>query len=262
MKKILTILLIVGVYTISNAQTWEWSTAQSGANASTPLSRSGGLAISYNTVTYPKGNFTLSLSNSFLDLSSNIYCGGSEARIDQSGLRVNVNSCGGSSGVTFTSLGALALTNTAAAQTLITVNNAGKTNFTVSSSGFVVANTIRAAGPIVIGNPTSLPTGYKMYVTGGILTEAITIASQGSTIWPDYVFEKTYSLPSLSTVESYINEHKHLPEIPSANDMVANGLDVEKMHALLLKKVEELMLYTIDLQKDNNALAQKINSLK
>jgi hypothetical protein len=62
---------------------------------------------------------------------------------------------------------------------------------------------------------------------------------------PDYVFEKSYSLPSLEEVKSYIDQNKHLPEIPSAKEMEANGVNVGEMNMLLLKKIEELTLYVL-----------------
>ena len=43
--------------------------------------------------------------------------------------------------------------------------------------------------------------------------------------------------------------NRHLPDIPSEKEVIENGLDVAEMDALLLKKVEELTLYIIDLEK-------------
>ncbi len=72
--------------------------------------------------------------------------------------------------------------------------------------------------------------------------------------FPDYVFEKEYKLMSLPELETYINKNKHLPEIPSANEVIEKGIDVGEMNTLLLKKVEELTLHVIDLQKQINKL--------
>jgi hypothetical protein len=71
---------------------------------------------------------------------------------------------------------------------------------------------------------------------------------------PDYVFEESYSLPTLDEVKSYIDENKHLPEVPSAKEMEAKGIDVGEMNMLLLKKVEELTLYVIQQQKQIDEL--------
>jgi len=61
----------------------------------------------------------------------------------------------------------------------------------------------------------------------------------------DYVFEPDYDLPSLSAVENFINENGHLPNIPSAEDMIKNGVNLTSMSGKLLAKVEELTLYTL-----------------
>ena len=77
----------------------------------------------------------------------------------------------------------------------------------------------------------------------------------------DYVFDENYNLKSLSEVESYVNENKHLPGMPSAAEMEENGVSVSKMTNLLLEKVEELTLHMIQLEKENAALKAKVESL-
>lgn len=69
------------------------------------------------------------------------------------------------------------------------------------------------------------------------------------TAWPDYVFNPTYKLPELDSLEQFIQLHKHLPEVPSASDVEENGIDVGQTQALLLKKIEELTLNIIELNK-------------
>jgi hypothetical protein len=78
--------------------------------------------------------------------------------------------------------------------------------------------------------------------------------------WPDYVFAPDYVLPDLSEVEACIKASGHLPEVPSAAEVEAEGVKVGEMNALLLKKVEELTLYIIELQKQIDEL--KANSRK
>ncbi len=86
---------------------------------------------------------------------------------------------------------------------------------------------------------------------------------------PDYVFDVNYSFPTLKELKKYIERHKHLPEIPSAKEMEANGIDIGNMSMLLLKKIEELTLYQINLldklnklEQDNEILSQKIKELE
>ncbi|MEI6433676.1 MAG: hypothetical protein WCP32_02450 [Bacteroidota bacterium] len=80
--------------------------------------------------------------------------------------------------------------------------------------------------------------------------------------FPDYVFKAGYNLRPLSEVESFINLNKHLPDVPSEATVLANGLNLGEMNTTLLQKVEELTLYMIQLQKDNDALKTRISNLE
>lgn len=77
----------------------------------------------------------------------------------------------------------------------------------------------------------------------------------------DYVFDAKYELKSLSEIEKFVNEHHHLPGMPSAEEMDANGVSVSKMSNLLLEKIEELTLHMIQLEKENAQLKAKFESL-
>jgi uncharacterized small protein (DUF1192 family) len=74
------------------------------------------------------------------------------------------------------------------------------------------------------------------------------------TDWPDYVFENDYQLLSLTELEKFIQTNKHLPGVPSASEVEINGADVGNTQAVLLKKVEELTLYIINLRKEIETL--------
>ncbi len=78
----------------------------------------------------------------------------------------------------------------------------------------------------------------------------------------DYVFDDDYELKSLDEIENYVNEHKHLPGMPSAAEMDANGVSVSQISNLLLEKVEELTLHMIELKKENAALKAEVKELK
>lgn len=75
--------------------------------------------------------------------------------------------------------------------------------------------------------------------------------------WSDKVFDKTYKLMSLQEVSKFINENKHLPNVPSAQEVVKNGVSIDEMVSKLLEKVEELTLYTIQQQKEIEELRKK-----
>lgn len=117
-------------------------------------------------------------------------------------------------------------------------------------------------GRVAIGNITSFPGNYKLFVEGGILTERVRVAIQNTADWSDYVFAETYPLKKLEEVEAFVKTHKHLPNVPSAQTMVNTGLDVAEMDAKLLEKIEEAFLYIIDLNKKVNALESENKQLK
>ena len=113
-----------------------------------------------------------------------------------------------------------------------------------------VAGTIRATEIQVLTASVS-----DLNVNGDIHANNIRIATNGQTA--DFVFEPTYQLRPLAEVENFILENKHLPEIPSATQMEADGVNLAEMNKLLLMKVEELTLYVIQQQKQINQLMEK-----
>ncbi len=117
------------------------------------------------------------------------------------------------------------------------------------------ANGVGTTGKVTIGNVGSMPGNYKLYVEGGILTEKVKVAIDGTSGWADYVFDKDYILLSIKNLEEYIKINKHLPEIPSKSEILAErGVDLLEMQILLLKKIEELTLYIIEQEKRINQL--------
>lgn len=80
--------------------------------------------------------------------------------------------------------------------------------------------------------------------------------------WPDYVFGPAHRLRPLPEVEQFVQANGHLPDMPSAATVQAQGLDLGEMDALLLRKVEELTLYLLALRKENQALQARISKLE
>ena len=66
-------------------------------------------------------------------------------------------------------------------------------------------------------------------------------------------------MTGLDRVEQFIKQEGHLPEIPAAGEMKANGMDLAEMNLRLLKKVEELTLYAIDQEKRIRGLEAKLS---
>lgn len=108
-----------------------------------------------------------------------------------------------------------------------------------------------------VGIGTNEPTA-TLTVNGGILAHSIRISiSTGRGDWPDYVFGEDYELMDIRELESYVNAHKHLPGVPSAEEVEGQGdIDLGKMNTILLEKVEELTRYVIDLQKQIDEMKQ------
>ena len=102
---------------------------------------------------------------------------------------------------------------------------------------------------------------YRLYVEKGIITEKVKCAIDKSTDWADYVFEEDYEMMDIDDLEGFVTENKHLPNVPSAEEMVENGLDVAKMDAKLLEKIEEAYLYIIDMNKEMKTMNEKVDAL-
>lgn len=124
------------------------------------------------------------------------------------------------------------------------------------------------------GNSTAkTPNYYSMYLQGstghlgikGRLTASeVKVTVKG---WSDYVFQKyytgtsklkaDYTMPTLEEVEAFTKANHHLPNMPSAAEIKANGLLLGEMNNLLLQKIEELTLYSIEQEKRLQALEAK-----
>lgn len=116
-------------------------------------------------------------------------------------------------------------------------------------------------GRVVIGDvPT--PDGYLLFVKEGILTERLKVTLHNYSDWSDYVFADNYELKPLNEVEEYIDKNHHLPDVPSAEYVVKHGIDVAKMDATLLQKIEELTLYVIQQNKRMEALEKELKAAK
>jgi hypothetical protein len=112
--------------------------------------------------------------------------------------------------------------------------------------------TVLSNGNVGIG--TMIPDA-ELAVKGTIHTQQVRVDMNG---WADYIFEKSYQLPSLSAVESYIDRNHHLPDMPSEKEVIELG----KMVRLQTKKIEELTLYLIEQQKEIKSLKLRVQNCK
>ena len=91
----------------------------------------------------------------------------------------------------------------------------------------------------------TLTPAYKLDVLGTIRARELKVDMQGA----DFVFEENYPLRPISELEDFVKTNKHLPEIATAKEMQANGVNQSEMNQRLLQKIEELTLYLIDQNK-------------
>lgn len=114
-----------------------------------------------------------------------------------------------------------------------------------------------------VGIGTSNP-NEKLTVNGAVYAKEVKVDL--SVPGPDYVFFPNYNLRPVEELKDFIDRHGHLPEIPDAKQMEKNGINTGEMNMLLLKKIEELTLYVIELKKENaelrDSLTTRINAIE
>ena len=106
-------------------------------------------------------------------------------------------------------------------------------------------------GTTTVGGTLNVGSGFSCDAQGNLRVKHLKVTL---TNWPDYVFGGSHQLMPLGELESFINCNKHLPGVPSAEEVEKEGADLGEMNRVLMEKVEELTLYIIDLQKQIDEL--------
>lgn len=121
---------------------------------------------------------------------------------------------------------------------------------------------LHVAGAVIIGSTTSVTAnGYKLSVEGMGMFEELKVQLHAN--WPDYVFSDQYALMPLAELEKQIQQTGHLPNIPSAHEVLqTKGIQLGEMNRLLLEKIEELTLYQIEAHKQIEQLRARIAQLE
>lgn len=142
--------------------------------------------------------------------------------------------------------------------------------FIMNGNDFTIGPSGRGDGgrAMVHWDNDSLIINFGNDFPGGTVVEGNLSVSNGSFIddgvtlnVPDYVFEKDYKLMSLDELSAFLTTEKHLPGVPSQDEIHKNGLNLGQFHMRLLEKVEELTLYTLAQQKQLDAQQKQINDL-
>lgn len=143
--------------------------------------------------------------------------------------------------------------------------------FYLNASGTMVINNgnyntfdLGSDGTLIMRNATQKT--FQFETSGLLRARRVKVDADN---WADYVFESDYKLMPLNELKSYVETNKHLPNVPSASEVLANGVDVAEMNKILLEKVEELTVYllqqnamSIDLEKQISELKLKIEDLE
>jgi hypothetical protein len=159
-----------------------------------------------------------------------------------------------SGGGTISSSGVFTAGSTAGGPYTVTATSGGKSG---------TAQVTIVVVPLTYAYPKLCGLGENMQVDGQIKCNSLLIhnwliAQKGAAQTPDYVFDNDYKLPSLAEIEQYIKANGHLPEVPSAKDLEANGVDMIQLNFILLKKIEEMTLHIISQKKEIDALKKKV----
>jgi hypothetical protein len=146
------------------------------------------------------------------------------------------------------------------------INYAPGDDYSYATIIYLSGNSIEKCKSIAV-----LQNGIESFVVWGngivnvnntLYAKSVKVRSNPMIEWPDNVFEPNYNLLPIKELEQYILKNKHLPDVPTQNEISKEGMDVYEMNAILLKKVEELTLYVIEQQKQIEQLENKIKNIK
>jgi hypothetical protein len=134
---------------------------------------------------------------------------------------------------------------------LISAGHEGEETFLVYGSGKTKIGTNTVT--------TGTHNDWKLSVDGKITCKEVVVTLEN---WADDVFAPGYPLRTLTETEEYIQTNGHLPDVPSEQQATTEGVAIGEMQKILLRKIEELTLHLIAVDKENAALKQNLQSLQ
>lgn len=236
--------LVLGPGTLTGAQLEGWT---SGDFSSLP-------GVLFNQIT-SEGDITITSSSKFIGPSAEL----GSASIDV--LTANSVTSGQ------LQLGSTLITEAALASLLdYAGGSASHAAFEVTGDNDHTTFDTRFHGSVIIhGNdgendPTFTPTDadYSLYIEEGLHAGDINIGNVED--WPDYVFDEQYALLDLQQVSDFIKSNKHLPGIPSADELEKEKhYNLHKMNTVFLQKIEELTLYILEQEERVSKLEKQLS---
>ncbi len=131
------------------------------------------------------------------------------------------------------------------------------TNLNTFSKNFAIKNN----GQVIIGSKASVShPNAELMINGTVVAKEIYVTKPAD--WPDYVFDNNYKLLPLTEVEAFYKKEKHLPNVPSEKELKKTDLSLTGMNAMLLKKIEELTIYAVELNKELITIKKELELLK
>ena len=159
--------------------------------------------------------------------------------------------------------------NSAAALSILNTSVTNNSIFYVRNDGNIGIGTTSPERKLTVLGDVQIGTYYytgsqngldnRLSVDGQIACKEIIVELSH---WPDDVFHKNYKLTPINQLEKNIRILGHLPEIPSESEVKENGVNLAEMQSKLLRKIEELTLYVIDLKKENDLLKVKVSTIE
>lgn len=143
-------------------------------------------------------------------------------------------------------------TGNASSYTEVASNNSGQLMRQYANNGTTVSWLIRG-----YASSNGIQAEFRqggIEVNGRVRAKEVKVETAN---WPDYVFADNYPLMPLTALDAYIRIHGRLPDMPSEQEVDADGVDLGEMNRKLLEKVEELTLYILKQQDTINQLVEK-----
>jgi hypothetical protein len=152
---------------------------------------------------------------------------------------------------------------TGASRVLFALSNNGQVQFTMKDTAQTPNWQFTASNAFQIDNTAH--TGVELQVDPD---GTLRVNGTAMTV-PDFVFEPGYSLMPLQDLATFVATNRHLPDVPNAQQIKTEGLNLSAFPLQMLQKVEELTLYTIQqdehiaqLQSDNAKLEARLRALE